>query len=98
MENQNELLQKLDADFAARTQRVQDCQNVDELMKLFDEFGTVVGSHKEYEAGKLKYKIAQLRLMVNTLPFDNVMWNVITRTHGIRAKCMELFYYEKYRI
>lgn len=82
----------------SRTQRVQDCQTVEELEKLFDEFKSITGSHKEYDSQKLKGKLHQIRLMVNTLPFDNVLWNVITRQHGIRAKCMELFYYEKHGI
>jgi hypothetical protein len=81
-----------------KTQAVQDVQTLEELENLFEEFGTVIGSHKEYDADKLKFKIAQLREMIKTTPFDDVLWNVITRTHGIRAKCMELFYYEKHEI
>lgn len=81
-----------------RTQSVQDCETIEELETLFDKFVTVTGSHKEYSAEKLKFKIAQLRAMIKTTPFDDVLWNVITRMHGIRAKCMELFYYEKHEI
>lgn len=79
-----------------RTQEVQDCQTIDELEKLFDKFGIVKGTTKEYDAEKLKYKVEQIKFMINSgLDFDKISWNVITRTHGIRAKCMELFYYEK---
>jgi hypothetical protein len=81
-----------------RTQRVQDCQTIEELEKLFDEFKVITGSHKDYDAEKLKFKIEQMRFMLNSVEFDKVLWNVITRQHGIRAKCMELFYYEKHNI
>lgn len=78
------------------TQLVQDCQSLTELEKIFDMICPIVGSHKEYTSEKLKYKIEQLRLFVNSgNDFDKVPWNLITRTHGIRAKCMELFMYEK---
>ena len=79
-----------------RTKRVQDCQTLSELELLFDEFKVVRGSHKEYDSEKLKFKIEQLRFLVNTMPFDEIPWNNITRTYGIRAKCMELFFYEKH--
>jgi hypothetical protein len=81
-----------------KTQKVQDCQTIAELETLFDEFQSVKGSHKDYDAEKLKLKIEQLRFLTNSLPFEQVPWNVITREHGIRAKCMELFYYEKHEI
>ena len=89
-------METLIAEDVLRTQRVQDCQTIGELESLFDEFVIVKGSHKEYDAEKLKFKIEQLRFLVAGLPFDEVAWNNITRTHGIRAKCMELFFYEKY--
>lgn len=79
-----------------RTQKVQDCQTIQELENLFDEFKTVKGTQKEYSSETLKFKIEQLRFLINSeITFDKVPWNVITRTHGIRAKCMELFFYEK---
>ena len=81
-----------------RTQSVQDCQTIEELETLFDKFGTIKGSHKEYSSEKLKFKIGQLRAMLKSTPFDDVLRSVITRMHGIRAKCMELFYYEKHEI
>lgn len=88
-----EELTKVDA---LRTQQVQDCQTIPELENLFDEFNTVQGSMKEYSSETLKFKIEQLRFLLNSdTTFDKIPWNVITRTHGIRAKCMELFYYEK---
>lgn len=83
---------------ASRTLRIQECQNIKELEILFDEFKTVEGSHKTYNSSDLKAKIEQLRMMLQTLPFDEIPWNIITRTYGIRAKCMELFYYEKHEI
>lgn len=80
-----------------RTQKVQDCQTINDLEKLFDELKTVQGDSKEYSAEILKFKLEQLRFLLNSeLKFDDVPWNVITRSHGIRAKCMELFYYEKH--
>ena len=95
-EEQNELLKALQS--AYRTQLVQDCQTIEELEKVFEEFIVVTGSHKEYNSEKLKLKIGQLRQYVNSVSFDMVPWNLITRTHGIRAKCMELFFYEKHEI
>ena len=78
------------------TQLVQNCQNIKELENVFDKICPIVGSHKEYTAEKMKLKIEQLRLFVNSgNDFDKIPWNIITRTHGIRAKCMELFMYEK---
>lgn len=71
------------------------CEDFEELKEVFDAICPIKGSRKEYDSESLKNKIEQLRIFVNTLPFDNVPWNLITRTHGIRAKCMELFYYEK---
>lgn len=81
---------------SAVTQLVQDCENINELEKVFDEVCPIKGSHKEYTSEKLKYKLEQLRLFVNGgNDFDKVPWNIVTRSHGIRAKCMELFMYEK---
>ena len=88
----------MDTQQLIRTQQVQNCQSLKELEKLFDEFVVVIGSHKEYNSEKLKLKIEQLRLFVSTVSFDMIPWNIITRTHGIRAKCMELFFYEKHEI
>jgi hypothetical protein len=88
----------LTIDELSRTQKIQDCQTIQELEKLFDEFGSIKGSHKEYDSEKLKLKIEQLRFLLASLPFEQVPWNIITRQHGIRAKCMELFYYEKHEI
>jgi len=82
-----------------RTQKVQDCQTISDLEKLFDEFKTIQGASKEYSSETLKFKLEQLRFLLNSeLKFDDVPWNVITRSHGIRAKCMELFYYEKHGV
>jgi hypothetical protein len=79
-----------------RTKTVQDCQTLDELRDVFNMFGIVIGSHKEYNAEKLNYKLDQLQILVKTMEFDRIPWTIITRTYGIRAKCMELFWYEKY--
>jgi len=83
-----------------KTQMVQDCQSLHELETVFDKICPIPGSRKSYESERLKEKIAQLRYFVNldSVPFDKVPWNLITRTHGIRAKCMELFFYEKNEI
>lgn len=75
--------------------KIQDCETFEQLEAVLDEIGIVPGSRKEYTANRLKEKIRQLRLLVNTLPYDLVHWNLVTRTYGIRAKCMELFWYEK---
>ena len=50
-------METLIAEDVLRTQRVQDCQTISELESLFDEFVIVKGSHKEYDAEKLKFKI-----------------------------------------
>lgn len=89
-------METLTIDELSRTQKIQDCQSISELEKLFDEFGTIRGSHKEYDSEKLKLKLEQLKFLMSSMEFDKVPWNIITRTHGIRAKCMELFYYEKH--
>lgn len=85
-------------EYCLRTQRVQDCQTILELESLLEEFGSVEGSHKSYTAEKLQFKISQLRSMMEIGSLDIVPWNLMTRTHGLRAKCMELFLYEKNEI
>jgi hypothetical protein len=79
-----------------KTQMIQDCESFEELIEVLDNVCPMQGSRKEYSAERLKEKIEQLRSFLSRVPFDQVPWNLITRTHGLRAKCMELFYYEKY--
>lgn len=83
-----------------KTQMVQDAQSIESLCMVFDEICPVMGSQKEYTAEKLKQKIEQLKALIKVSNgnLNNIPWNLMTRTHGIRAKCMELFWYRKYEI
>lgn len=82
-----------------KTQVIQDCQNLEELLEAFDKIGAVEGSHKQYTPERLKEKIKQLEAYcVPDIPFEAVRWSIITRSHGIRAKCMELFFYKKKKL
>lgn len=94
-----------------RTQAVQNCQSIEELEMCFDNLKEIKGTKrvsfvenkplevtKTYTAEKMKAKILQLRQFISLgIPFENIPWNLMTRTHGIRAKCMELFYYEIFK-
>ncbi len=77
-----------------KTQRIQDCESFEELFAAFDEIGEIQGSRKPYSPERLKEKVVQIRLLMEGLTFDRIPFNLITRTHGIRAKTMELFWYE----
>lgn len=79
-----------------KTLLVQDCENFEELYLAFDGIKEVEGSQKRYTASRLKEKTEFIRNLVKqtgSKSFD-VPFNNITRTHGIRAKVMELCYYE----
>jgi hypothetical protein len=84
-------------DSKEKTQMVQDCQTIEELKSVFDQICPVQGSKKSYDAEKLKSKVSSLEFYVVKQKFqmDAVQWNLLTRTHGIRAKTMELLYYAK---
>jgi len=78
-----------------KTQTIQDCQSSSEMVDAFKTIGPVEGSHKQYSPERLAEKLQQLKDIYANNPFDLVPWNNITRTHGIRAKAMEILYYEK---
>lgn len=80
---------------ALRTQLVQDCQSIDELKSVLDTLGEVEGSHSTYTATQIKDKIDLIQQhLSNGSTFTSIPWNWLTRSHGIRAKCMELFWYK----
>lgn len=77
-----------------RTQMVQDCETLQQLYKVFDELVLIQGSRKEFTADMLKGKIEYLKKCKKENHSHNqIPWNLLTRTHGIRAKVMELFWY-----
>lgn len=84
-----------------KTQMVQDCQSIKELIDLLIVIEPVQGSKKEYSAEKLKEKILTLDSYVDPndlgsgVSFNIIPWRTVTRTHGLRAKCMELLWYKK---
>lgn len=80
---------------ALRTQLVQDCQTIDELKSVLDTLKEVEGSHSIYTATQIKDKIDLIQQhLSNGSMFTSIPWNWLTRSHGIRAKCMELFWYK----
>jgi hypothetical protein len=81
-----------------KTQMIQDAQNAEELFAAFEKIGSVVGSRKSYTREVLEQKYITLRQLCKTIDFGNVPFNNLTRTHGIRAKAMELLFYEKHEI
>lgn len=78
-----------------KTQLVQDCQTLDELKEVFYKIELVKGSRKDYSAIKLISYLDGLFLQKTELGYnmEDITWNLLTRTHGIRAKAMELIYY-----
>ncbi len=80
-----------------KTQLVQDCQTLEELKECFKKIEPIKGSQKEYSAEKLSEKVDLLSkiCVVENCNIESIHWNLITRTHGIRAKLMELIYYTK---
>jgi hypothetical protein len=80
-----------------KTQMVQDCQTSDELRETFLKIEPVKGSRKDYGAIKLIDYLDSLILQRTGLKYnmEEINWNLLTRTHGIRAKAMELIYYMK---
>lgn len=84
---------------AEKTHTIQQADNADELFEAFDKIVEAQGSHKMYSAERLKEKYLMLRaLVMSTKEMSKVPFNLITRTHGIRAKTMELLYYEVHGI
>lgn len=80
---------------ALRTQLVQDCKTINELKSVLDTLVEVEGSHSTYTAEQIKDKIDLIQEhLSNRSMFTSISWNWLTRTHGIRAKCMELFWYK----
>lgn len=78
-----------------RTQLVQDCKTINELKSVLDTLIEVEGSHSTYTADYMKDKIDLIQQhLSNGSMFTSISWNWLTRTHGIRAKCMELFWYK----
>lgn len=78
-----------------RTQLVQDCQTIYELKSVLDTLVEVEGSHSIYTATQIKDKIDLIQQhLSNGSMFTSIPWNWLSRTHGIRAKCMELFWYK----
>src|SRR3990172_2008515 len=75
-----------------KTQMVQDCQTVAELKDVIKKIAPVQGSQKLYEAEKLLEKIEQVKLLREV---DYSALTIMTRTHGLRAKLMELMFYEE---
>ena len=71
---------------------VQDCQTVAELKDVIKKIAPVQGSQKLYEAEKLLEKIEQVKLLREV---DYSALTIMTRTHGLRAKLMELMFYEE---
>lgn len=82
---------------ALRTQLVQDCKTIDELKSVLDTLVEVEGSHSTYTATQIKDKIDLIQHLSNGGEFTLIPWNWLTRTHGIRAKCMELFWYKLFK-
>ena len=84
-------------EYALRTQLVQDCKSITELKGVMDMLEEVEGSHSVYTAETLKERIDIIETdLSNGTPYTSIRWNYLTRTHSIRGKCMELFYYETY--
>lgn len=81
---------------AEKTQLIQDCEGFNELGAAFQVIGDVKGSSKSYTAERLTEKVSQLKFLIehSGVSFDKIPFNNITRSHGIRAKVIELFYYE----
>jgi hypothetical protein len=90
------IIKKMKTDeYVLRTQMVQDCQSIAELKEIINMLGEVEGPHSIYTAETLKERIDMLGVnLSNGTPYTSIEWNWLTRTHGIRGKCMELFYYE----
>lgn len=72
---------------ADKTQMVMDCQNIAELKDVIRKISPVQGTQKLHTADKLIEKIEQIKLLGE--------FYIMTRTHGLRAKLMELSLYEK---
>lgn len=80
-----------------RTQLVQDCRSIQELKSVIDTLEEIEGSHSIYASEYIKSRIDLIGTnLSNGIPYVNICWNWLTRTHGIRGKAMELFYYETY--
>lgn len=81
-----------------RTQLIQDCRSIEQLKGVIDILEEVEGSRNIiYTSEKIKERIGLIETnLSNGIPYTSIEWNIITRTHGLRAKCMELFYYETY--
>lgn len=78
-----------------RTQLVQDCRSIEELKGVLDTLKEVQGSHSVYTAETLKERIDSIgRNLSDGDSYSSIEWNWLTRTHGIRSKCMELFFYK----
>lgn len=81
----------LDEQSVEYAQAIDDSRSFSELFAIFNEYGPIEGSSREYSAGELVSRVATIKLLIedgyDPTPAD---FRRITRTYGLRYKCKEL--------
>lgn len=71
---------------------IKDASSFEELCSILDAKGEVIGSDgKKYSASVLKGKIAILQASIKYGRVGEIFFKAITRTDGLRDKCVELY-------